>query len=158
MRSAIVALETLIWLPVILIVLAAVIEMGLLLTGAMHVEAASRLGAKLAAETVGLSPATSAATAMTIRNSVDNYLENAGFGGGASVGVRLQHNVMGGASVEDGSCPPVAVPPLPPSPPASVRVVVCVAAPTLAPNILKTFGFDTATCTVEVQTTFPYEL
>ncbi len=156
--------ETIVWLPVMAILLAAVIEMGLILTGSMHVAAASRLGAKLAAETPGLTPATTAATATAIRGPVDNYLENAGFGANASEGVRLQHNIGVGGSEEAGTCPEETSPPLPPGPnmafpnrPNSVPVVVCVSATTVSPNLLQTFGFDTSGINLEISTTYPYE-
>lgn len=163
-RNAIVTLETIVWLPVLAIILAAVIEMGLLMTGAMHVAAASRLGAKLAAETAGLTPANTAATATTIRTTVDNYLENAGYGANASAGVRLQHNIGVGGSAEAGTCPEQTTPALPAGPnmafpnrPNSVRVVVCVNATEVSPNLLQTFGFNISTTTLEVSTTYPYE-
>lgn len=166
-RTAIVTLETIVWLPVLAILLAAVIEMGLLMTGTMHVAAASRLGAKLAAETAGLSSATpvnATNAAIVIRGSVNDYLENAGYGASASAGVRLQHNIGTGQSVENGTCPEQTTPALPPGPvvafpnrPNSVRVVVCVNATEVSPNLLQTFGYNIATTTLELSTTYPYE-
>ncbi len=139
--------------------------MGLLMTGSMHVAAASRLGAKLAAETPGLDASTTAATAMAIRGPVDDYLQNAGYGPEATEGVRLQHNIgMTGGSEASGTCPEQNTPALPAGPnmafpnrPNSVRVVVCVNATTVAPNLLKTFGFDTSNTNLELSTTYPYE-
>lgn len=158
------ALETIVWLPVLAILLAAVIEMGLLMTGAMHVAAASRLGAKLAAEDASLSPATTAAVATAIRTPINTYLESAGFGLNASAGVRVQHNIGGGGSSAAGTCPEQTTPPLPPGPdamspdrPNSVRVVVCVNATTVSPNLLQTFGYNLSGVTLELSTTYPYE-
>ncbi|QDT32148.1 hypothetical protein Mal48_13900 [Thalassoglobus polymorphus] len=135
--------------------------MGLIMTGSMHVAAASRLGAKLAAETVGLDASTTAATAVAIRGPVDDYLENAGYGPDATEGVRLQHNIgTNGGSAESGTCPEQNTPalPNPPTPaPHAVRVVVCVALPTVSPNLLKTFGFNTENLNLELATTHPYE-
>ncbi len=163
-RRAIITLEAIIWIPILAILLAAVIEMGLLLTGSMHVAAASRLGAKLAAETTPLTPANTAAVAMTIRGPIDDYFQNAGYGTTASAGVRLQHNIGAGGSAADGTCPAQTSPalPLPPSMafpdrPYSVRVVVCVDATTVTPNLLTTFGFDISSVTLELATTYPYE-
>ena len=159
-RTAIVTLETIVWLPVLAILLAAVIEMGLIMTGTMHVAAATRLGAKLAAETAGLNavPATTTAAADAIKVSVDNYLENAGYGAGASEGVRLHHSVLGGDSQTStgDTCPEPATPVLPS--PNAVRLVVCVNVTTVAPNLLQTFGYDTTGITLEMFTTYPYEM
>lgn len=164
-RNAIVTLEAIIWLPVLAILLAAVIEMGLIMSGAMHVAAASRLGAKLAAETAGLDSMNTAAVAAAIRGPIDDYFENAGFGANATRGVRLQHNIDGGGSEEDGICPEQLTPPLPDPPvgptflnrPYSVRVVVGIEATRAAPNILRTFGYDISNVTLELATTYPYE-
>lgn len=170
-RTAIVTLETIVWLPVLAILLAAVIEMGLIMTGTMHVAAATRLGAKLAAETPNLSAANDDTAAANIKTSIDNYFENAGYGANASAGVRLQHTVGNVAgqrrfSGVSGTCPEINSP-LFPMPrgnevmpgvnPNSVRVVVCIEIPKVAPNVLKTFGFDTTGMTLEMFTTFPYE-
>ncbi len=164
-RTAIVTLETIVWLPVLAILLAAVIEMGLIMTGTMHVAAASRLGAKLAAETMGLSPATTIGTANDIKMSVDEYLQNAGYetisnGGVISAGVRLQHSVLGGDSdvSAGGTCPEFVPPDFPALPSGAVRVGVCVNVTEVSPNLLRTFGFDTTNVTIEMFTTYPYEL
>lgn len=177
-RSAIVTLETIVWLPVLAILLAAVIEIGLILTGAMHVATASRLGAKLAAEDPRLTntvmvPMPQAAVD-EIAVAIDNYLENAGYGSSATEGVRLQYNTIGDGSSylsvvnSGGTCPEQNSPPFPllnntPNDfdddfPRAIRVVVCVNATTISPNLLSTFGFDTSSTTLELSTTYPYEL
>lgn len=173
-RTAIVTLETIVWLPVLAILLAAVIEMGLLLTGSMHVAAASRLGAKLAAEDFRMTDMTMTQDVVDdVEVAVNNYLENAGYGTGAAAGVRLQYNTIGNGSTASsvvstgGTCPEVNTPAMPllnnltgdadDDYPRSVRVVVCVAATDLSPNLLKSFGFDISTTTVELFTTYAYE-
>lgn len=151
-------LEAIIWLPVLLIILAAVIEMGLILTGSMHVAAASRLGAKLAAEEPLLAVGGNVVpVATSIRASIDTYLESAGYGANASEGVRLQTTLNGGESDVSGTCPEQNTPALPATPPDSVRVVVCVDVTKVTPNLLLTFGFDVSSLNLELSTTFPYE-
>ena len=159
-RGGIVTFEAIIWLPVMLIMLLSIVEMGLLLVGTMHVSMASRVAAHEVAETPGLSPGNTAAVAAAVRPIVDLYLENAGYGPNASAGVRIQHDINGGESAADGECeedndpllPPITVPET-----LAVKVVVCVDATTVAPNCLFTFGFDIAPCTVSVATVYPYE-
>lgn len=157
-RRAVVTLEAIIWLPVLVIVLLAVVEMGLIMVGAMHVAAASRLGAKIAAESPNLDT-TTVAVAANVRSAVDTYFESAGYGTTASAGVRIQHNIGGGGSVEDGTCPEKNDPPLPSIllPTRAVRVVVCLPVTVAAPNMLQTFGFNTASMTLDQFTTYPYE-
>ncbi len=164
-RKAIVTFEAIIWLPVLLIILAAVIEMGAILTGSMHVAAASRLGAKLAAEDpllgVAGTPMVVAANVVTVATSIrariDTYFESAGYGANASEGVRIQTTLNGGQSEASGTCPEQNSPALPATPPDSVRVVVCADVIKFSPNLLLTFGFDTSSLNLELSTTFPYE-
>ena len=40
----------------------------------------------------------------------------------------------------------------------AVRVGVCVNVTEVSPNLLRTFGFDTTNVTIEMFTTYPYEL
>ena len=159
-RGGIIALEAIIWLPVLLIMLLTIVEMGLLIVGTMHVSMASRVAAHQASETPGLTPATTAAVAMAVRQQVDLYFENAGYGANASAGVRVQHNIAGGGSAANGECDEDNTPPLPPATAPTtraVKVVVCADATTLAPNCLISFGFDLTPCTVSVATVYPYE-
>lgn len=159
-RGGIVTLEAILWLPVLLIMLLSIVEMGLLLVGTMHVSMASRVAAHEVAETPGLDAASTAAVAANVRQIVDAYLENAGYGPTASAGVRIQHNIGAGGSAVDGTCDADNDPLLPPvtvDSTRAIKVVVCAEATTLSPNCLFVFGFDIAPCTVSVATTFPYE-
>ena len=104
-RGGIVTLEAIIWLPIMLIMLLSIVEMGLLIVGTMHVSAASRLAAHEVAETPGLTVANTAAVAASVRQHVDLYLENAGYDPNSSAGVRIQHNIGGTGSGVSGSCP-----------------------------------------------------
>ena len=159
-RGGIVTLEAIIWLPVLLIMLLSIVEMGLLLVGTMHISMASRVAAHEVAETPGLTPATTSAVAANVRQVVDLYLENAGYGSSASAGIRIQHNIGGGGSAEDGVCPEDNDPALPPitvDSTRAVKVVVCAEATTVAPNCLFVFGFDITPSTVSIATTLPYE-
>ncbi len=149
-----VTLELILALPLLVIVLLAVIEVGLILANFKHVAAASREGAKMAAETVGLSPGTTAATAAQVRSAVDRRLEAAGLGASASQGVTVRHTVTAAGAATNGDCSDPVVPALPD---ATVRVTVCVALTRLSPNLLGAFGFDLAGQTIEHTTTWDYE-
>lgn len=154
-RHAAVTLEMIIALPIFLIFLAGIIEFGLIQANSQQVALASRIGARLAAETAGLSPATTAATATSIRTEIDRQLQSAKLGASASQGVTLRHTVLGGAVATDGTCPDPTTPAMPTN---AVRVTVSVPLSSLTPNLLNVFGYTTAGKTVEVTTTYAYEL
>lgn len=153
-RKAVVVLELILSLPILMIFVGAVIEFGLILANMKQVKLASRTAAKVAAETDGLNPATTAAVVTNLRTIVDNQLETAGFGTNASVGVRLQHSVAGTDSAESGTCAEQNTPAIPTD---AVRVVVCVELSKLTPDFLSSFGFSVAGRRVELFTTYPYE-
>ena len=154
-RRAAVTVEFIIGLPIFLIFLSAIVEFGLVQANSQQVAIASRIGARLAAETAGLNPGNTAATAASIRTEIDRQLESAKFGANASAGVTLRHNVSGGGVATDGTCNDPITPALPPN---TVRVTVCVPMSALTPNLLNVFGFSTTGKTVEVTTTYAYEL
>lgn len=153
-RSGAVIVELILAMPILFISLLVVAEFGMVMANLKQVALASREGAKIAAETAGLSPANTAATAAAIRSAVDDRLESAKFGPSATVGVRLDHTVGGGGSAADGTCPSPAGPALPSD---AVRVTVCVELTKLTPNLLAAFGFDISSSTVEQTTTLDYE-
>lgn len=172
-RRAVVTLELILAIPILLIVLLAVVEIGLILAASKHVEFASRLGAKLAAEmprTGGppnLGTFNLPVTPNNIKDRVDQYLQTAGYTGSCTV--ILEHNVVGVINPvqtdDDGmSCPCEPIGTLPaavPGPPAtvieSVRVTVCLPMEGNIPNCLATFGFDLADCSIRQSTVWPYE-
>jgi Flp pilus assembly protein TadG len=160
-RSAVCVLELILWLPVFLIFLLAVIEFGLILGQLKQVALASRVGAKMAAESLPISMA-------AVQNEVDRQLESAGMG--ASCSIILVHNVPGGGAspqTTGGGCNCTS--PTSPTLPTgtllsdnvthsgSVRVTVCVKLTQLTPNLLSTFGYSISNGTVQQTTTFVHE-
>lgn len=153
-RGASVVVELLIAFPILFIALLVVVEFGVMMANLKQVASAARDGARLAAQTAGLAPATTAATAAAVRTLVDNRLESAGFGTNASTGVTLRHTVSGGGVATDGTCND----PLNPVMPATdaVRVTVRVDLTTFTPNLLASFGFDLTSRFSEHTATFEY--
>ena len=149
-------MELILTFPVILIVMAGIIEFALIFGNMQQVALASRVGAKIAAESATLN----AGTATDIRTAADRQLHTAGFSSNASGGVRLQHNAGGGSGdFENGTCTvPTFLPALPTDGNGSVRVTVCVPLDELSPDLLSSFGFSISGHTVEMTTTYPYEL
>ncbi|TWT55433.1 hypothetical protein KOR42_28190 [Thalassoglobus neptunius] len=158
-QRGIVAFEAIVWLPILLIVLFSIVEMGLMLVGVMHVSMASRIAAREVSITSGLASASSSVITDDLRETVDLYFENAGYGPSASLGLRLQHTVGAGGSFASGECEAESDPPLPEimtGAPRAVRVVVCLPAEVVSPNCLAQFGFDLSNCRIHGVTTFPY--
>jgi photosystem II stability/assembly factor-like uncharacterized protein len=174
-RGAVVTLELILAVPVLLIVLLAVLEVGLILAASKHVEFASRQGAKLAAEisrTGGppdLGTFNLPTTPDNLKDRVDEYLVTAGYTNSCTV--ILEHNAAGVPNPvqvdNDGTpcpCSPDPIGPLPssvPGPPLttfeSVRVTVCLSMTDNLPNSLATFGLDYGDDTIRHSTTFRYE-
>ncbi|MCO6457526.1 MAG: pilus assembly protein [Pirellulaceae bacterium] len=144
-------LELILTLPIVLIALLAVVEFGLIQANLKQVALASREGARLAAETFPLNPATTS----VIRGEVDRRLESAGFGPAATLGITIQETAFGGGPYTDGTC---SVPVAPPMPLGAVRVTVCVPLDLLTPNLLQAFGYDITGLVAEHTTTYRHEL
>lgn len=157
-RRGVVTFELIVTTPILLIFLAAVIEFGLILANTKQVALASRVGAKVAAEDSRL-PGSTSDVNDDVETAVNRQLQAAGFGASGTSGVTLRHNV-GGGSVSDtnGTCADPTSPALPTDGSGSVRVTVCVELSKLTPDLLSMFGFSTSGKTVEVTTTYPYEL
>lgn len=158
-RSAAVVVEFILSFPIFLVFLATVIEFALIIDASQQVAQASRMGAKIAAETPNLGdiifdPPITGTTATAIRAAVDRQLENAGFGANASQGVTLRHTVGVTNFSTDGFAPD---PTLPAMPTNAVRVSVSVPLDRVTPNLLQSFGFNTTDKTIDLTTTFPYE-
>ena len=168
-NRGVITLELILTFPILIIVLLAVVEFGLILAASKHVEFASRLGAKRAAE----SEITDLETLNTIgplKAEIDQYLATAGYT--ASCSVILEHNVMGASNPLQENPDPLACPcgpvgslpalvPCPPDPDIeveSVRVTVCLPMEGNIPNCLSTFGFDLADCTIQQSVVWRYEL
>lgn len=173
-RRAIVVLELILWLPVLMIFLAALIEFALLYQVDKQVAYASRFGAKIASEQSRINLRTlNTGNPSLLKSQIDSYLATVGLG--PSCEVFLEHNVCSGhpfvqqspPSIPAGCrCAPVQSPvrPLEPSPypgsqahPEFVRVTVCVRVAGNVPDLLDTFGFALKDATLRHSTTFRYE-
>ncbi|MCA9067647.1 MAG: pilus assembly protein [Planctomycetaceae bacterium] len=167
-RHGVVALEFLLLFPLLMILLLAVIEFGLILAAAKHVEFASRLGAKLAAESNSLDTLNNPGTTDNLKQQIDQYLNTAGYTD--SCVVLLEHNVsgVGGTSqsnplVAPSNCPCSPVGSLPSSAGSpsttveSVRVTVCLPMTGNVPNCLDTFGFSITDRVIRQSVVWNYE-
>jgi Flp pilus assembly protein TadG len=157
----VVALEVLLLFPILVIMLLAVVEFGLIMAAGKHVEFASRLGAKLAAESSNLELFNAPSTMDNLKDQVDQYLNTAGYTD--SCQVLLEHNVTGVANpsqanplMADCPCTPVSGP-IGSLPPESVRVTVCLPMTGNIPNSLETFGFDISGCVIRQSVVWIYE-
>ena len=157
-RSGIYVVEILTVVPLVLLALLAVIEFGLLYINFRHVAAASRTGAKIAAEQMVFNIA-------AIKTEVDRHLLSAGFSAGSSE-VILQHNVGSVVPIVISSAGMIPVAPYPTTPTlplaavvpeGCVRITVAVPMSLLTPDLLALFGYSVATQTKTKTVTFPYE-
>ena len=163
-RAGVVILEVIVLFPVIVILLASVIEFGLLLSGIKHVQASSRAGAKVASE---LAVGSLSSGGSTVQTTVDRVLSSGGY---SSCQVILEYitsnsnctGAPGSGTSTAGSCtgcnaPATSLPTIADVPGGSVRVTVCVDADQLTPDLLSTFGFDISSKLITASTTLPYE-
>lgn len=167
-RAGIVTVELILTLPVLLIFLAAVIQFGLIYTVNQKVAYASRFGARLASEEprASLNDLNLSGGGSRLRTAINNYLSNAEITTGACT-VVLEHNACLPNQTQtdtDGSGCNCGVPAtaLPAGPPPAgnseyVRVTVCVPLTGNVPDLLSSFGFSVAGCTIEHTTVFRYE-
>lgn len=136
-RRGAVVLELLIALPLLVIGTMAAVEMGIWMTGRERVEMAARLGAEQAATWIDFAD---------VQNKVKEYLATANVPAN-DVQILLIHNVGAESgqferltNAPDLNWGEFEVPPALTS--EYVRVVVRVPSDALAPNLLKSFGFD----------------
>lgn len=164
-RRGVVTLELILVFPILMIVLLAIIEFGLIYSTIQHVSYSSRLGAKLSSEqsTVALGTYNQNAGVSPLRTEINSYLTTAGFNT-LSCQITLQHNVMVAANNTQENPDPApagcdCVAPVNNLPVGSeyVRVTVCVPVTGNVPNLLATFGFNISDYEVEQTTTFRYE-
>jgi Flp pilus assembly protein TadG len=150
-RSGVAVFEFVVFAPILLICLVAIVEFGLVFANTQTVELASRTATKAAAEATQ-ADVLSGVAITNIRNVADQVLAT---GGLVSSGVVLEHRVAGGnGSFTSGTCTAPAGPVLPTE---AVRVTVCLDLSQLTPNLLSTFGFSTAGRTVRQTTTMRFE-
>lgn len=179
-RRAIVVLELILWLPVLMIFLAALIEFSILYQVDKQVAYATRFGARFASEKSRIDLRTlNVGNPSLLKSEIDNYLATVGLG--ASCEVILEHNVCSatppGAGVPFVQQSPAAIPtgcrcapiqsPAPPGVPSPypgsaahpefVRVTVCVRVAGNVPDLLSTLGFALQDATLRHSTTFRYE-
>jgi Flp pilus assembly protein TadG len=154
-RRGVAVLEVVLVLPVLVILLMAIVEFGLILANLKQVAVASRVGSLRASQTAGLPSA--GPVPADIVAAVQQQLESSGI---TACQVILEHNTNGSTDILTNDmgcdCNPLAAAPIPPG--TYVRLTVCVQLTELAPNLLATFGFDTSTRMAEHTTTFRYEL
>jgi len=161
-RAAVVTLELIISIPVWVIVLLALVQIALIMAASKHVEFASRLGAKVAAEIQRSGGPPDLGNLTILKPTVDEYLTTAGYS--SSCTVILEHNAVGvpnhlqtfGGGC---NCGPTGPSPLPsmPSGVESVRVTVCLPMDGNIPNCLSYFGFEMADCTIQHSTVWRIE-
>ena len=173
-RGGVITLELILAFPILIIVLLAVVEFGLILAAGKHVEFSSRLGAKIAAESTAtdIESLNQPPTVDDLKEQIDEYLATAGYT--ESCQVILEHNVMGASNplqenpVAPADCPcgPTGPTTLPSQFPevgapdtefASVRVTVCLPMEGNIPNCLGTFGVDLEGCTIQHSTIWRFE-
>lgn len=161
-RRGAVVFEALLWLPVFLIALSAVIEFGMVLNGLHAVKLAARAGAKHAAE-LSTGAIGSISAVEDVRLVVDRVLSSAGY---ESCQVRLEYTVTcpvaASGNSTDGNCPNCTQPtlPLPNSsqvPGGMVRVTVCVDVSEMTPDLLGWVGASIGDRVAQYSVAFPYE-
>ena len=150
-RSGAAVFEFIVFAPVLLICLVAIVEFGLVFANLQTVELASRTASKAAAESTQADVLSGTALANT-RAVADQVLATAGM---VSSGVVLEHTVAGGnGSFTSGTC---TAPGTPAIPLEAVRVTVCLGLSQLTPNLLNSFGFSTTGRSVHQTTTMRFE-
>ena len=162
-RRAVITVELILALPVLLVLVLAVVEFGMIFAAIQQVAFASRHGAKIAAEEPpgSLPTLNTSAGGSRLRTRIDQLLETNGFASGACR-VILEHNLSGMDEVQVDDDPAVACDCQPPAAalPASgvsVRVTVCVPLEGNVPDLLASFGFSLDGRTVVQSTTWRYE-
>ena len=151
-----VTLELILVLPIFVIALMAMVQFGLLFSHQQRLEMASRVGAKVASETTLPDIATDPIPT-EILDAINRELSNSNITVGRVI---LQHNV--GIDPPNTwtsgtlNCPAPTTPPLPTSR-QYVRVTVCAETTQLAPNLLKTYGFDLSGRVSQQTTTLRYD-
>ncbi len=155
-RRGVAVVELIIWLPVLMTALMAVVEFALMQQVNQQVNLASRYGAKIASEVTrafatspNLSDINQTATVNNLQSRIDTFLANAGLT--ASSEVRLEHNACVNNPLQVDTATPCTCNATgpgtlpagePPQGEAYVRVTVCVPLTGNVPNLLSTLGFD----------------
>jgi len=159
-RRAVIVLELILALPVLIIVLLAVVQFGVLFTNLQHLALASRVGAEKASEQPGLSIVNNDPVPTDVLDAISQQLGGVGI---SSCRVILIHNVgtpaLTTAELISGACNCDAPAPPSPSPGGNfVQVTVITDLAELMPNCLATFGFDISGQFAQQTTIFRHEL
>jgi hypothetical protein len=157
-REGAIIVELLLALPLLIIALLAALEFGVMMSNFQQISLASRDGALVASETMGLD------TAVNVPPDIVNVIQRQlGSSGMTYCRIRLEHNIGGPQTalfepVANGcDCgPAMFAMPVPPRP--YVRVTVCVDMTQAAPNCLKNFGFDLTGQEAEFTTLMRHEM
>lgn len=156
-RRGAVIVELLLALPVLIILLLAALEFGVMLTNFQQISLASRNGALVASEVSGLGGYATVPTEVT--DVINKQLASANM---SACQIRLEHSFGGTNPLLE----PLIAPPGCDCNPGSVamapskdyvRVTVCVDMDQAAPNCLTMFGFDLSGKTVQFTTLLRHE-
>ena len=157
-RPGVTILEIILVMPILVILLMAIVEFGLILANLKQIAVSSRVGSDTAAQTPAL-PATGTVPA-NIVTAVQQQLQSSGM---SACRIILVHNTSGSTVtlVSDIGAGCTCTSPTTPALPASgkfVRLTVCLELTELTPNLLGTLGFDISSRMAEETTTMRYEL
>ena len=157
-RRGAIAVELLVSVPILVILLLAVIEFGLIFAAIKQVAFASRLGAKLASEAGTTANLATMVSNGTLRAAIDRHLQVAGATGSCQIIVQYG---TGGVPMtlvsapNTCSCGASALPG--PGTGTFVRVEVGALLDEFCPNLLGPFGFSIAGRAISHTTTFALE-
>lgn len=160
-RSGVIAVELILMLPILLILLAAIVEFGLILSLIQSVEAANRYGARLVSEQSSGADAVAMATGGNLRQAVNRHLRVAGLQRGVcrlSVEHNGPSNPKQGTDAPSGAAcdctPPATTLPLPRT---ALRLTICVPLEGNVPDLLGGFGFSLDGRVIQQSSTFRLE-
>ena len=153
-RPGIITIELLLNLPIWIILVLAIVQFGQLSSSVQHVALASRVGAKVAAQTVAL-PAQGQVPELVL-DAIQRQLAGSGL---ACSQVILEHN-LSNAPVTLVSGTGGGIPPATPLPVIGtyIRVTIFVPVTAIIPNVLGKMGVDLWSQGVAQSTTFRYQL
>jgi Flp pilus assembly protein TadG len=158
LRRGAIAVELLVSVPILVILLLAVIEFGLIFAAIKQVAFASRLGAKLASEAGTTANLTTIVSDGTLRAAIDRQLQAAGATGSCQIIVQYG---TGGVPMTllsaPNSCDCGASALAGPGTGTFVRVEVGALLDEFCPNLLGPFGFSIAGRAISHTTTFALE-
>jgi len=148
-------LELILVLPIVLLILFSIVQIGITLSNIKYVQLAAFEGAQLASamSREELSDATPA-----IKKKVDRILQSAGLGDSCKIVFRQNVPQVSLENQSRGNCDcnTSDTIPLPTKPNGAVRVTVCVRLSQISPNMLSLWGFSPQGKLVQGEATLPY--